>query len=90
MNDLGTNASVCSGGLVTRGLVMRHPAIFNCVSKAAEQKDEVYLNASLLLALRGFGKLQANTVPNGGFAGVVIATCPNAVLEAVGMFVKKA
>ena len=76
-----------------RGLVIRHPAIFNAVNTAADAKEEVYLPAVpevLLLARRGFGKLLAKTVFKGGSAGVVIATCPSAVLELVGMFVQKA
>ncbi len=66
---------------------MRHPAIFNCVDKAVEQKEEVYLNGSRLLARLGLGKLLAKTVFNGGFSGVAIATCPSAVFALVGTFV---
>jgi len=73
-----------------RGLVIRHPATFKAVNTADDAKEEVYLPGFpevLLLARRGLGKLLAKTVFKGGSSGVVIATCPSAVLELVGMFV---
>jgi hypothetical protein len=57
---------MCSGGFVTRDLVILHPATLSWTSKAAEQKEEVYLKASRLLARRGLGKLLAKTVSQRG------------------------